>query len=104
MVKSKTKAKKKYIGGSFWNDLANLALIPGLATYGAHKLHKNKKSKGGKKSKKKSLKGGFIRGGVPQHFYGSKNTNVRNVYNTEGTIYKDAAKYRGGQEMKYQLN
>ena len=72
------------IRGGFWNDIANLALIPGLATYGAYKLQNNlKKKKGGTKKRKGVQKGGFIRAPSTQHFYSNCNQNA--TINNENT-------------------
>ena len=76
--KTKTKTKTNNKTGGFINDLANLALIPGLATYGAFKLNQKIKKKNSKKknSKKKNKQdGGFIRDHSTQHFYSNCNKN-----------------------------
>lgn len=113
MVKSKINKRSKInkIGGSFWNDLQNLSIIPGFSSLNTDKLYKKLQRTGGKKIKSKNntkknnrskeLKGGFIRGGVPQHFYGSKNINTRRVYDTQGVINNDIEQFRGGQKMNY---
>ena len=99
--KSKNKIKKSK-GGSFWNDLANLALIPGIATLGSYKLSKKiaKKKKSNKMNKNK--KGGFIRAGSTQFFNGNTGSDKNHlVYTTEGTVKNDLPENRGGQTMKY---
>jgi hypothetical protein len=76
------KNKRNPIIGGFWNDLANLSLIPGIKKMNGVKNKKNKKIskiriKGGrKKNKTRKQLGGFIRGGEPQHFYSACNNNI----------------------------
>ena len=89
--KRKTKRNNKKqkmannIHGGFLNDIANLALIPGLATYGAYKIQKNlKKKKGGTKKRKEMQKGGFIRAPSTQHFYSNCNQNT--TINNDNTL------------------
>ena len=72
-----------------------MALIPGLATYGAYNIDKRlkKKKKGGKKNSLKKKKkggkktrnnqyGGFIRAPEPQHFYSDCNKTASINNNT----------------------
>ena len=99
--KSKNKIKKSK-GGSFWNDLANLALIPGIATLASYKLSKKiaKKKKSNKMHKNK--KGGFIRDGSTQFFNGNTTSHKNQlVYTTEGKVQNDVPENRGGQTIKY---
>ena len=98
--KSKNKIKKSK-GGSFWNDLANLALIPGIATLASYKLSKKRARKKSKKMNK-NKKGGFIRDGSTQFFNGDTGSDKNHlVYTTKGTIKNDLPENRGGQTMKY---
>ena len=50
----------------------------------------------------KNKKGGFIRTGSTQFFYGDTSSDKNQlVYTAEGEVQNNLPKYRGGQTIKY---